>query len=67
MTMSSKDEGYAGGTYLSGWGRERRMAKRIERARRKRAAEREVRESHDGGERPFSRCLGCGERYCDGC
>lgn len=43
-TMSSRDEGYTGGTWLSGWGTERKMAKRIERARRKRAARREAAE-----------------------
>ena len=67
MTMNSKDEGYTGGTWLTGWGHERRKAKGIERARRKRAAEREVLQDLSPSRDPFTRCTGCGERFCDGC
>lgn len=53
--------------YTGGWGSDARRDRRIDRARRKEVLEREVRESNTGGERPFNRCMGCGERFCDGC
>lgn len=44
-TMRGKDEGFTGGTWLSGWGKDLPKMQRIARARRKRAARREAEEA----------------------
>lgn len=52
-----------------GWGADNRRGRRIDRKRRRRAAEREIDLAlrHPSFDEPLAFCVGCGERYCDGC